>query len=656
MIARRIIAVFLGVAAFCAIIVAALFLRVNETVFSPEFYNKQVRDSNIFNFLYDEALPLALDDYSEDGALSFGDTMSADIQLDLRPVKPQLISTLKEMVPPEYLEENARVFIDAFVPYLAKDTDSFVVEVPISDRITAAGAALKTLIADDRVIEFLYDEFSLEIAMEVIKDGITFDLDVTAQDLVDAVRGTAPDDWLQQQLTLAVDSITPYLAGESETFSIAVPVNERIDDARAELKALLSNWDAREYIFAEIVDPPVNGSIGAGISVPFQLTVTPQDVKSTLREVLSRDWADRRIAELVDTIVDYASGRQGTFRLEMPLRDRKAVAVTSVGRLMESRLEALFSTIPVCTQQQLASINVQDFPRTGIVCRPPSLGLSDIKAVTGLADYDRQVAALVNYALPDTFLFNEAGLRSTLSQHQWDLLQNVRGWLRDGYSFTQDDLEEALAKADYPKGALAFDDLDDGGKRRARESSGYVQSLRDARDSIKKGGRFTNQDLEERLEREDPQIYQDLQSFRDNVKRARGLSFLAWIIPAVFLVIVGSLGGRRIPAKVIWGVAPLLIASLCLILTSVAFSEPKARMVDRLESEVAEQFTDHSPLETAMVGKALEIGVNVVDEFRAGIVRRALILLVVSGVVTATSAGFLVFTTRRQSSSHDPWP
>ena len=35
MIARRIIAVFLGVAAFCAIIVSAIFLRVNETVFSP---------------------------------------------------------------------------------------------------------------------------------------------------------------------------------------------------------------------------------------------------------------------------------------------------------------------------------------------------------------------------------------------------------------------------------------------------------------------------------------------------------------------------------------------------------------------------------------------------------------------------------------------
>ena len=319
-------------------------------------------------------MPLALDDYSEDGALSFGDTMSADIQLDLRPVKPQLISTLKEMVPPEYLEENARVFIDALVPYLAKDTDSFVVEIPISDRITAAGAALKTLTADDRVIEFLYDEFSLEIAMEVIKDGITFDLDVTAQDLVDAVRGTAPDDWLQQQLTLAVDSITPYLAGESETFSILVPVNERIDDARAELKALLSNWDARTYIFAEIVDPGVNASIGAGIPVPFQLTVTPQDVKSALREVLSRDWADRRVAELVDTTVDYASGRRETFRLEVPLHDRKAVAMTRVGRLMESRLEALFPTIPVCTQQQLASINVQDFPRTGIVCRPPSHG------------------------------------------------------------------------------------------------------------------------------------------------------------------------------------------------------------------------------------------------------------------------------------------
>ena len=128
-----------------------------------------------------------------------------------------------------------------------------------------------------------------------------------------------------------------------------------------------------------------------------------------------------------------------------------------------------------------------------------------------------------------------------------------------------------------------------------RESSGYVQSLRDARDSIKKGGRFTNQDLEERLEREDPQAYQDLLSFRDNVKRARGLSFLAWIIPAVFLVMVGILGGRRIPAKVIWGAAPLLLASLCLILTSVAFGEPKSRVVDRLESEVAEQFTDHSP-------------------------------------------------------------
>ncbi|TET15536.1 MAG: hypothetical protein E3J81_04675, partial [Dehalococcoidia bacterium] len=48
------------------LIIVLLLAQVNDTALSPGFYNHQMRKADMYNFVYDELLPVALDEAEEE--------------------------------------------------------------------------------------------------------------------------------------------------------------------------------------------------------------------------------------------------------------------------------------------------------------------------------------------------------------------------------------------------------------------------------------------------------------------------------------------------------------------------------------------------------------------------------------------------------------
>ena len=131
---RRILAVLL-IPFFLALFLSTLVvLRVNETALAADFYIDQLRKADIFNFLYDDVVPAALDQTSQE---------SQDLPIELEVIEDELVSSLKEVLPPEWLQEQTELVIGEAVPYMAGDTDSFAITIPLADRLRILGDVLK---------------------------------------------------------------------------------------------------------------------------------------------------------------------------------------------------------------------------------------------------------------------------------------------------------------------------------------------------------------------------------------------------------------------------------------------------------------------------------------------------------------------------------
>ena len=70
---RRLIAVVLGILMIPLLVVTLLSLRVNDTFLEEQFYKDQLVEADIYNFLYSDALTVAIDqEIEEAGGLPLG--------------------------------------------------------------------------------------------------------------------------------------------------------------------------------------------------------------------------------------------------------------------------------------------------------------------------------------------------------------------------------------------------------------------------------------------------------------------------------------------------------------------------------------------------------------------------------------------------------
>ena len=643
---RRLSAVVLGALFVCLALIFALAFRVNNTLLEPEFVKGQLRDGDVYNYLHDEVLPAALDEIGEN---------ASDTPIDLALLKDDIIFAAREIFPPEWIQQQSELTIDKTLSYLTGDKDSFEITIPLSDRVEAARDALKQTVTDGVTLDVVYDEVLLREAIESVGnlDDLPLGIALTETKVESALEQIIEREWLRREIVGAVDEVVPYFTGQREEFAIVIDVASRVEPTQRVLKEILKEADTRQFLFDEMIDPQIEEVVGLGMALPFGITLTSQEVRDSVREVLPRQWVDQRIDDTVDQIVAFLTSQDESFNLTVPFEDRKTEAVRVVGELADRKLAETYASLPGCTAQQLAQMNVGSLAATGLECRLPFLTIEQIQQQAGVV-INSHAEAFIDERLPDSWQFTEEDLREHVGSDRWESIVQVREWLASGYVYTSSDLREDLAKSDFTGSDEAWNTLGDATRLLYIENSEKVRNLDRVRGWMANGLSFSSNDLERKLQ-EDTESF-DFARFdaaRKGLGLVRDFSFLGWVFLIVLLGLAGFLGGRTLSGKLTWAAVFLGIAGLVIYVAAGPVYE--AVPGSMLREGINEALADTDGVNKVILTKVTEVTLNASDDFVSGIKFQGLLFLAVGlAVLTATRVQALVL--RRGRRPEEPVP
>ena len=532
---RRLSAVLL-LPVFLLLFVATLTVfRVNATLLDADFYTDTIERLDVYTSLYDEALPAAIEERGVD---------LADLPLGLDLTPDGVAGYAARVLPPDWPAENVGGAIEQAVPYLTGETDSFEITLRLDDRVEAADVVVRDLLREARIHAYLFDEVvrpRVEENKEAFSsERLPFNPGLTTDEIVDGVKEVVPEEWLKERIEDVLDQVVPYMIGKDESFAVRIPLEERADAGIVVvggwLNRSLESGGAYDYLLEEQIAPVVSASLGSAVALPYGVAVTDDEIVAAISQVLPPDWVQARVADAIGAFGPYMTGRTDSFVLSIPLEDRAVRAAKVLEDAVDAKFAAVYAALPRCTAQQLlglGDLTLAELPE----CRPPLVSYAQLKTLVGLDIVDELATAIVD-PLPDSIEVTEQSLQDAFGDTSDGMsVDDVRGYLRDGYTFTDDDLRGLLER---------FDAGDTDVVAKFDEYRGYL------RDGITFDSSSVASELGDDIERFD--------RARGWVSTGRGLLFLLVVLLAFIALIVGFLGGRRWGTRLVWAGVPVLIS------------------------------------------------------------------------------------------------
>jgi hypothetical protein len=545
---RRIAASVLATLLVALFTVAMAATFVARAASDEQFVPSLLEDADAYGFVYDSLLDAAIRDATTNGVdFEGGDGSTYRIQFDDPDRAAAALRTFIETVlPREYVKREVDEAFAAVVPYVTGRTDTFAVDLDTGSRIMAVPAAISALapeiglgeIISRDVVAVIVRERMDELALDTI--GIT----VTPEEAVDAAYRVIPPDWIEQRIVDAAAAVAPYLAGESDGFTVNIPLDGRAEVLGQVLKDKLAASDTvARNLFDQVAGPIVTSAVGTVRVLSFRVELTPAEIESALQKVAPADWLRVQGSRAIDEVVRYVASDTETLSLSIDLADRKKAALPVLHDLARQKLTAIVASVPACATQADAALALGDVSASRMPrCAPASLDRSLVVAALQPfvnADIDRTVASSV----PDRVTYTDADFRAALGPGASQTLTDVRNRLREGISFTDQDLRDGLAGDGPADGQGALDFLE----------------------TVRAGAKWDQDDLLAELTT--PEARDAFETARRTGAFITPLKALAIALPVLLAVAIGFLGGRSWPGRLIWAGGSLLAAALLFIAT-----------------------------------------------------------------------------------------
>jgi len=526
---RRFLALLL-IPVFLVLFLATLLVfRVNDTFLEASFYSETFETLDVFNFVYDEGIPFALEEAVESGAF---DPDDVPFGIDVTP--SVVTARVKAVLPPKWVEENVLAVIEAAIPYLTGATDEFDVAVSLDERIEAATVVIKEIILEAAIHQYIIDtviEEQLSGKDEI--EGLPYGLTLGKAQITDGIVRVIPEAWLKEQLTDIIDDVTPYVLGQSDTFTITIPLKERATDAIE----VVDDWvqasldgGAYDYLMSKQIVPVIQETLAGGGVLPVEVSFTDEEIVEAIGVLLPPEWLGARVSEAIDEIGPYLTSETTGFTLVLPLPDRTEVA--------SGLVELIWDALPTCSAAPL--LEFLQSPSSLPECRLP-ISYQQLKDGIG-AGFLQAVEDDIAGQLPADVTITDMQIFDTVGENTPVEIEDVREILRDGYTFTEVDLNNLILEQ----------------ASSSREGRELLEVIENVRGYLRDGFNFDEADLQAELGSEvDFGMFDDIRGYV-----GLGLDYLVWLVvfPLFVVFLIGVLGGRRLESRLTWMGATLLIA------------------------------------------------------------------------------------------------
>jgi len=229
---RRILAIPLIIIFIISFIVVLVLTQVNHSFASPGFYNDQLKRDDMYNFVYDSALPAALDQVKTD--------VSSEFNINVDAIKASVSSAARKIAPPEWLQAQTELATKTILPYLTGKTDSFTYSVVLKDRVEIAAEVVKSDIIHGNAFNSLYND-GISYAADRVAQNIAilpYFLTFSKDEIENALKQAIPIDWAASQASAGVDALEAYMIGNSDHFTITIDLKDRVAETITALAAV----------------------------------------------------------------------------------------------------------------------------------------------------------------------------------------------------------------------------------------------------------------------------------------------------------------------------------------------------------------------------------------------------------------------------------
>jgi hypothetical protein len=438
---------------------------------------------------------------------------------------------------------------------------------------------------------WFYDDFmpaALDEAEENQGSGLPIPIRVIKDDLVSVVKETLPPDWLQSQTENAIKAIVPYVVGDKDSFSIHIQLRDRIDLLAPAVIEASSQQEIYDYLMYELISNAVLTNVGQAVDLPFEVTISEGEIFSAITQVLPQEWAQERLAEIVNELAAYLKGDTNRVDIVVDLADSRTAALDRITSLADQKLQAIFNGLPECTQADFNQALLNLPPGSLPDCRPAGLDYEGFKDALGI-DVASSVDQMIGDSMPDSWVYTNDQLRQSLGEDNAEQLDKARDLIANGNTITEADLRDAIS-----------DDSDT-----------------------------------------DLQTFDDL---RHGIHNVRTWLWALWLIPVLLLLGIGLLGGRSWRTKLAWALAVLFIT--CLVIF-IAVAVIQSNVIDQHAQSLIGDPADHQGVEMVMTEEGNEIAYNTISSFASGIQNKALYIMIGSGIVLLGIVVWTVVESRR---------
>jgi hypothetical protein len=566
------------------LIMLLLFTQVYDTALSAGFYNHQMRKADIYNFVYDELLPVALDEAEEE--MEKDD--SSDFTVDISAIKDDIVSAAREMLPPEWLQEKVELATNTIIPYFVGKTDEFTYTLEPSDlqqRIDTAVQVIKDDILRGNIFTSVYDDGMSYLADELLEnlDEMPYSITLTKEDIESSLRTVGSKEWIISQAEAAIDSIKPYITGESDEFTITIHLKDRVDAAADAVLNLFSREETYNYLLEEMVTPTIEANLGAIVDLPYGITLSREEIDSAIKEVLPETWVQAQLTELINGIVAYVKAENDSIEVTVDLADRKADALVAL-------TDSAYQKLP-----------------------------DPFKTPQNYQEVEEVVESAILAKIPDQWVYTDDDLRQSIGEDNGDFLDEARDWVSEGWTFTEVDL---------------LDEMDDDSE----------ETLEDVRGWIESGYTLTETDLREEISDREEDL-DALDTARHWIGTGRTWLWAFWLIPVLALFFIGLSIGNNWRSRLTWAMVVLFLTALAI---NIAAWQTYTHIGEPQLEEIMPDPLEYEGVEALMVEKGNEMIKNASDGFVSGIQSKTLYMMISSGVVLLGIIGWNVAEQRKE--------
>ncbi|MXY87373.1 MAG: hypothetical protein F4Y92_00725 [Dehalococcoidia bacterium] len=626
---RRAGAVLLGLVFLLALFLVLAGLAANATIARSGFVSDQLEEADAYQFVLDDLVPALLEDAWQLDADEFGLEFEENPLAASGLTPEQVAGAIRRAIPPEDLEALVSPAIEGAMDYVIGREEEVAIRLDAGANLDALVLELTTLFRETGAYERLLERELTPVFARWVDEGLPPGGEDSAW--VAILRGAsgeeggslarvfthvATPEWMAAQVEGAANAGVDYAVARSDTLAIRIGFDENeVEQAAAEIAAVITEADAFDVAYTNVVEPATRESIPEVSTLPYGVVLTRNEVVEAVRDAVAGDWLDAQAAVLAADVAAYATGQTDTFATTFDLAAAKPEAWHALTAIATTSLRQALRDLPECATAAENGAARAALDRELPSCIPWDVPPADIVAIAVPA-IATAIDETVLDRIPDLVTYSEQDLRDNLERDGGSdallALDEIRELFREGWTYTDDDLRADLDED-------AFDLIQDA---RLALSTGYVLQASDE----------SPEGLEEGLD-----------EVRDAIALGAGDLWIPALIAAALLLLIGFLGGRSWRGRFAWAAGVLLLSAavLAVLFWTVAQSVSDGALDDIREEIALDSDSQFPSTSEALADKLVDVAASAVDDVAGNIARNALILAAVGavGVIVAVFWG-----------------